>query len=367
MVRNQNLNYSQIGGGNASLPFNQPGLAGGFRTTAQVNTARPLGRVKYDSLQASMNRRMTNGLGMTAAYTYANATDWWAGGILIPEYWDLNKGTQGGNTPAQGRHLGDLRAAVRRRPEVRQQRRRAQHDPERLAGEHVFHRVHGLAVHRVREQPRRSTRTARSVADQVKSDVEITRRRRRGECLLVRPNSLQAGHRGAFRDGGFQHDAWTELREPRSERVPHVPGEAVDDRPVPAGDLQPDEHGALPESRAAPTFRTSRTTPTAPSGRSMDSAPSRARTTSAASMTSGTCGSACGSASKQRRRYGVGAGRACASSPAVTAKEDCVKTLLSVVACPWRCHLQRPTRRKRAGRLSATCSTSRVGRCPASP
>ena len=35
MVRSQNLNYSQIGGGNASLPFNQPGLAGGFRTTAQ--------------------------------------------------------------------------------------------------------------------------------------------------------------------------------------------------------------------------------------------------------------------------------------------------------------------------------------------
>ena len=46
MVRNQNLNYSQIGGGNASLPFNQPGLAGGFRTTAQVNTVRPLGRVQ---------------------------------------------------------------------------------------------------------------------------------------------------------------------------------------------------------------------------------------------------------------------------------------------------------------------------------
>ena len=59
MVRNQNLNYSQIGGGNASLPFNQPGLAGGFRTTAQVNTVRPLGRVKYDALQASMVRRMT--------------------------------------------------------------------------------------------------------------------------------------------------------------------------------------------------------------------------------------------------------------------------------------------------------------------
>jgi outer membrane receptor protein involved in Fe transport len=99
IARSQNQNYSQIGGGNASLPFNQPGLAGGFRTTAQVNKVQPLGRVQYDSLQASLNRRMTNGLAMTASYTFAKGTDWWAGGILIPEYWHLNKGTQGGNTP----------------------------------------------------------------------------------------------------------------------------------------------------------------------------------------------------------------------------------------------------------------------------
>jgi hypothetical protein len=99
MVRNQNINYSQIGGGNASLPFNQPGLAGGFRTTAGINVVRPIGKVQYDSLQVSINRRMNNGFAMTSAYTFAKATDWWAGGILIPEYWHLNKGTQGGNTP----------------------------------------------------------------------------------------------------------------------------------------------------------------------------------------------------------------------------------------------------------------------------
>jgi hypothetical protein len=99
MARNQNINYSQIGGGNASLPFNQAGLAGGFRTTAAVNVVRPLGRVKYDSLQVSLNRRMANGFALTSAYTFAKATDWWASNILIPEYWHLNKGTQGGNTP----------------------------------------------------------------------------------------------------------------------------------------------------------------------------------------------------------------------------------------------------------------------------
>jgi hypothetical protein len=106
MARSQNQNFSQIGGGNASLPFNQPGLAGGFRTTAQVNIVRPLGRVQYDSMQASLNRRMANGFAMTAQYTFAKGTDWWAGGILIPEYWHLNKGTQGGNTP----HKADISA-----------------------------------------------------------------------------------------------------------------------------------------------------------------------------------------------------------------------------------------------------------------
>src|SRR5207244_13256435 len=41
IARNQNINYSPIGGGNASLPFNQLGLAGGFRTTAAVNVVKP--------------------------------------------------------------------------------------------------------------------------------------------------------------------------------------------------------------------------------------------------------------------------------------------------------------------------------------
>jgi len=59
----------------------------------------PLGKVNYDSLQASLTRRLANGFSMTGSYTYARGIDWWAGGILIPQYWYLNKGTQGGNTP----------------------------------------------------------------------------------------------------------------------------------------------------------------------------------------------------------------------------------------------------------------------------
>jgi len=60
---------------------------------------RGLGKVNYDSLQASVNRRLSNGFQFTAAYTYAKSTDWWAGGIAIPEYWHLNKGTSGTSIP----------------------------------------------------------------------------------------------------------------------------------------------------------------------------------------------------------------------------------------------------------------------------
>jgi hypothetical protein len=100
LVRSQNLNYGQIGGGAASQPFNQPGLANGLRTTSNMNVFRPLGRTDYDSLQVSLTRRMINGFQFTSAYTYAKATDWWAGNIPIPEYWHLNKAVQGGETRA---------------------------------------------------------------------------------------------------------------------------------------------------------------------------------------------------------------------------------------------------------------------------
>jgi hypothetical protein len=41
---------------------------------------------------------MTNGFQFTSAYTYARAIDWWAGNIAIPEFFGLNKATQGGGS-----------------------------------------------------------------------------------------------------------------------------------------------------------------------------------------------------------------------------------------------------------------------------
>jgi hypothetical protein len=43
-------------------------------------------------LQLSLNRRFADGLAFTGAYTLAKGTDWWATGILIPEFRHLNKG-----------------------------------------------------------------------------------------------------------------------------------------------------------------------------------------------------------------------------------------------------------------------------------
>jgi len=97
-TRPVNLNYGQIGGGSASQPFNRPGLANGLRTTGAMTVFRPEGKITYDSVQFSVTRRMIRGFQFTSAYTYARAINWWAGNIAIPEYYHLNKATQGGGT-----------------------------------------------------------------------------------------------------------------------------------------------------------------------------------------------------------------------------------------------------------------------------
>ena len=92
MTRNLNENYGRLGGGTASQPYSD-------LTTAAINVQGPYGRVDYDSFQASVNKRMSQGLQYTVAYTFAKAIDWWAGSIPQPEYWHLNKGDQANSNP----------------------------------------------------------------------------------------------------------------------------------------------------------------------------------------------------------------------------------------------------------------------------
>src|SRR5262245_1612926 len=61
ITRNRNLNYGQLGGGAASQPFFPLGI------TSPMNIFAPDGKVKYDSVQASMTRRMSDGIQFTGA------------------------------------------------------------------------------------------------------------------------------------------------------------------------------------------------------------------------------------------------------------------------------------------------------------
>ena len=133
MLRNRNVNYGTLGGGAASQPFFPLGI------NSAMNIFTADGKVKYDSLQLSMNRRMSDGVQFTVAYTFAKTIDWWRNvnndhsdsRVLRPE-----QGRDGRSAPAE--RVADLRAAVRRRQEVAQRRRRAVEDRGRLAGEHVL-------------------------------------------------------------------------------------------------------------------------------------------------------------------------------------------------------------------------------------
>ena len=89
MLRNRNVNYGRLGGGAASQPFFALGI------NSAMNVFSSDGKVKYDSMQLSVNRRMSDGVQFTTAYTYSKTIDWWATAIPIPEYWYLNKAETG--------------------------------------------------------------------------------------------------------------------------------------------------------------------------------------------------------------------------------------------------------------------------------
>jgi hypothetical protein len=89
----QNQNFGQVGGGGASQPFFAQGI------TAAVNLYLPMTTTNYHSMQATLSRRLANGISVNAAYTFSKAISSFAGLIPIPQYFKLNKGLQATDTP----------------------------------------------------------------------------------------------------------------------------------------------------------------------------------------------------------------------------------------------------------------------------
>lgn len=88
------INYAQVGGGNASRPFFSRNITGTFTDLL------PFGAMKYHSAQATLQKRYSNGLSLDASYTFSKWTGLCcddnsdtAGGpqIKIPQYLLLNR------------------------------------------------------------------------------------------------------------------------------------------------------------------------------------------------------------------------------------------------------------------------------------
>ena len=75
------INFSQVGGGNASRPFFSRGISGTF---AEI---LPFGSLKYHSLQSTLQRRFSNGFNIDASYTFSKWT-----GLCCDDNGDTNGG-----------------------------------------------------------------------------------------------------------------------------------------------------------------------------------------------------------------------------------------------------------------------------------
>jgi hypothetical protein len=88
-----NLNVAQVGGGSATQPFVQK-----FGDTATIRILTPINHTHYDSLQTSLSRRFSNGVMVSANYTFSKNTGICcddlsdgAPAIQLPQYMNLNR------------------------------------------------------------------------------------------------------------------------------------------------------------------------------------------------------------------------------------------------------------------------------------
>lgn len=97
-----NINYGLPGGGTASQPFNQPPQ----NITGGITYLQPLQNMNYHSLQASLERRFSDGVQLKATYTRSKwlgmcCDDSADGGpaIAIPQYFPLNRALMPADRP----------------------------------------------------------------------------------------------------------------------------------------------------------------------------------------------------------------------------------------------------------------------------
>ncbi|MFN7923151.1 MAG: carboxypeptidase regulatory-like domain-containing protein [Bryobacteraceae bacterium] len=88
LQRSFNVNYGQVGGGNASLPLFK------FGHTTNATMLFFDGTAKYNSLQSTITKRLSKGFSTQLAYTYSKLISMNAS-ILIPEYKARNYYTDG--------------------------------------------------------------------------------------------------------------------------------------------------------------------------------------------------------------------------------------------------------------------------------
>ena len=88
-----NQNLGQLGGGAASQPYNKL-----YGNTAALNLIGPETHSHYDSLQAKLSRRFSNGIQLNAAYTFSKNTGiccddtaYNGPAIPLPQYYNLNR------------------------------------------------------------------------------------------------------------------------------------------------------------------------------------------------------------------------------------------------------------------------------------
>jgi hypothetical protein len=93
-VQPQNLNYAQLGGGIPSQPFYQS-----IGVTSSMSVLLPMNHTFYDALQATLSRRFSGGLTLSANYSFSKSLSRFAGSIPIPQYFRLNYGLNSIDVP----------------------------------------------------------------------------------------------------------------------------------------------------------------------------------------------------------------------------------------------------------------------------